>query len=58
VGSGAFAVSFAAFTVLFAVLVGVNAWLLARFARRGPEGVALGAAPPVGPSAPAVSATF
>ncbi|MBD2894221.1 hypothetical protein amrb99_31440 [Actinomadura sp. RB99] len=58
VGSGTFAVSFAAFTVLFAVLVAVNAWLLARFARRGPDGGALGAAPPVAPSAPAVSATF
>lgn len=58
VGSGTFAVSFAAFAVLFAVLVAVNAWLLARFARRGPDGGALGAAPPVAPSAPAVSATF
>ncbi|MER6815736.1 cytochrome ubiquinol oxidase subunit I [Spirillospora sp. NPDC000708] len=58
VGSGTFAVSFAGFTVLFAVLVAVNAWLLARFARRGPDGGALGAAPPVAPSAPAVSATF
>ncbi|MGI5329736.1 cytochrome ubiquinol oxidase subunit I [Actinomadura nitritigenes] len=58
VGSGTIAVSFAAFTALFAVLVGVNAWLLARFARRGPDGSALGAAPPVAPSAPAVSATF
>ncbi|WP_433155115.1 cytochrome ubiquinol oxidase subunit I [Actinomadura nitritigenes] len=58
VGSGTFAVSFGAFTVLFAVLVAVNAWLLARFARRGPDGGALGAAPPVAPSAPAVSATF
>lgn len=56
VGSGAVAVSFVAFTVLFAVLVGVNVWLLARFARRGPDGAALGAAPPV--AAPAVSATF
>jgi cytochrome d ubiquinol oxidase subunit I len=58
VGSGTIAVSFVAFTALFAVLVGVNAWLLARFARRGPGGSALGAAPPVAPSAPAVSATF
>jgi cytochrome bd ubiquinol oxidase subunit I len=58
VGSGTIAVSFVAFTALFAVLVGVNAWLLARFARRGPDGSALGAAPPVAPSAPAVSATF
>lgn len=58
VGSGTIAVSFVAFTALFAVLVGVNAWLLARFARRGPDGGALGAAPPVAPSAPAVTATF
>ncbi|MDL4822137.1 cytochrome ubiquinol oxidase subunit I [Actinomadura opuntiae] len=58
VGSGMVAVSFVAFTALFAVLVGVNAWLLARFARRGPEGSALGAAPPVAPSAPVASVTF
>ncbi|WP_372442148.1 cytochrome ubiquinol oxidase subunit I [Actinomadura violacea] len=58
VGSGTIAVSFGVFTALFAVLVAVNAWLLARFARRGPDGAALGAAPPVAPSAPAVSASF
>ncbi|MWA05960.1 cytochrome ubiquinol oxidase subunit I [Actinomadura sp. LD22] len=58
VGSGTIAVSFAAFTALFAVLVGVNAWLLARVARRGPGGAVLGASPPVAPSSPAVSATF
>ncbi|MFB4303958.1 cytochrome ubiquinol oxidase subunit I [Actinomadura sp. NTSP31] len=58
VGSGTVAVSFVAFTALFAVLVGVNAWLLARFARRGPEGSALGASPPVAPSAPVASVTF
>ncbi|WP_428993810.1 cytochrome ubiquinol oxidase subunit I [Actinomadura verrucosospora] len=58
VGSGTITVSFVVFTALFAVLVAVNAWLLARFARRGPDGAALGAAPPVAPSAPAVSATF
>ncbi|GAA2148567.1 cytochrome ubiquinol oxidase subunit I [Actinomadura napierensis] len=58
VGSGTIAVSFVAFTALFAVLVGVNAWLLARLARRGPEGSALGGSPPVAPSAPVASVTF
>ncbi|GGV38558.1 cytochrome ubiquinol oxidase subunit I [Actinomadura cremea] len=58
VGSGTLTVSFVAFTVLFAVLVAVNVWLLARFARRGPEGAALGAAPPVEPAAPLMSPTF
>ncbi|GAA1799993.1 cytochrome ubiquinol oxidase subunit I [Actinomadura chokoriensis] len=57
-GAGTVAVSFAAFSVLFAALFGVNAWLLARFARRGPEGAGLGAAPPVEPAAPALSPTF
>jgi cytochrome d ubiquinol oxidase subunit I len=58
VGSGAIAVSFVAFTGLFAVLVGVNAWLLARFARRGPEGSGLASSPPVAPPAPVVPALF
>ncbi|MEV5830158.1 cytochrome ubiquinol oxidase subunit I [Spirillospora sp. NPDC052242] len=58
VGSGTLTVSFAAFTVLFAVLVAVNVWLLARFARRGPEGASLGAAPPAEPAAPVMSPTF
>ncbi|WP_404800238.1 cytochrome ubiquinol oxidase subunit I [Actinomadura algeriensis] len=51
VGSGTLAVSFVVFAVLFAVLVAVNAWLLVRFARRGPEGASLGAAPPAEPAA-------
>ncbi|GAA1523691.1 cytochrome ubiquinol oxidase subunit I [Actinomadura kijaniata] len=53
--------SFVVFTVLMAVLTVVNGWLLARFARRGPQGVQLGAAPPAGPvagSAPALTPTF
>ncbi|MCQ0013157.1 cytochrome ubiquinol oxidase subunit I [Actinomadura madurae] len=58
VGAGAVTASFAAFSVLFAVLFVVNAWLLARFARRGPEGAGLGAAPPAGPAEPVLSATF
>lgn len=62
VGSGAITVSFVAFSVLFAVLFavlfGVNAWLLARFARRGPEGAGLGASPPAEPAAPLMSPTF
>ncbi|MFD0904609.1 cytochrome ubiquinol oxidase subunit I [Actinomadura sediminis] len=58
VGSGTLAVSFAAFTVLFAVLVAVNVWLLARFARRGPEGASLGAAPPVEPASRVMTPTF
>nr|WP_121436262.1 cytochrome ubiquinol oxidase subunit I [Actinomadura pelletieri] len=58
VGSGAMAASFVVFTVLFAVLFGVNAWLLARFARRGPEGAQLGASPPPEPVSPEMSPTF
>ncbi|MEO3824356.1 cytochrome ubiquinol oxidase subunit I [Actinomadura sp. B10D3] len=58
VGAGTVTVSFAAFSVLFAVLFVVNAWLLARFARRGPGGAGLGAAPPAGPAEPVLSATF
>ncbi len=45
VGAGTVTVSFAAFSVLFAALFGVNASLLARFARPGPDGAGLGAAP-------------
>jgi cytochrome d ubiquinol oxidase subunit I len=58
VGAGTVAVSFVAFSVLFAALFAVNAWLLARFARRGPGGAGLGAAPPVEPAAPALTPTF
>lgn len=59
VGSGTVVASFVAFTGLFAVLIGVNAWLLARFARRGPEGAGLGAAPPAPEaSAPSLTPTF
>jgi cytochrome d ubiquinol oxidase subunit I len=58
VGAGTVAVSSAAFSVLFAALFAVNAWLLARFARRGPGGAGLGAAPPAEPAAPVVTATF
>nr|WP_084469679.1 cytochrome ubiquinol oxidase subunit I [Jiangella gansuensis] len=35
--------SFATFVSVFAVLIAVNTWLLARQARRGPDAVALGA---------------
>ncbi|QPP06572.1 cytochrome ubiquinol oxidase subunit I [Streptomyces bathyalis] len=41
---GAAQLSFVCFVSLFAVLTGVNFWLLARHARRGPEVVRLGAA--------------
>lgn len=56
VGAQTLAVSFAAFTVLFALLFAVNAWLLVRFARRGPEGAGLGASPPA--AAPVLSSTL
>ncbi|GGO83311.1 cytochrome ubiquinol oxidase subunit I [Nonomuraea cavernae] len=42
--------SFAAFVTVFAVLVSVNYWLLARAARRGPEAVTLGDRPVEAPS--------
>ncbi|WP_433338663.1 cytochrome ubiquinol oxidase subunit I [Spirillospora sp. CA-294931] len=42
---GMIAASFVAFTGLFAVLVVLNVWLLARYARRGPRGSRLGAVP-------------
>ncbi|MEU8801911.1 cytochrome ubiquinol oxidase subunit I [Spirillospora sp. NPDC048819] len=58
VGAGTMTVSFVAFMVLFAVLFAVNAWLLVRFARRGPEGSGLGASAPVEPAAPVMSPTF
>ncbi len=58
VGAGTVAVSFAVFSVLFAALFGVNAWLLARFARRGPGGAGLGASPPVEPAAAVLNPTF
>ncbi|TDE17875.1 cytochrome ubiquinol oxidase subunit I [Actinomadura sp. 6K520] len=57
VGPGTLAASFAAFTVLFGVLFAVNAWLLVRFARRGPEGAGLGASPPAEPT-PVLSGTL
>ena len=46
VGQGWLMASLAVFTVLFAVLVTVNAWLLVRYARLGPQGARLGASPP------------
>lgn len=55
VGSGAMVASFAVFTVLFAVLFVLNGWLLARFARRGPDGAGLGASPPVDPVRPTLT---
>ncbi|GLW67363.1 cytochrome ubiquinol oxidase subunit I [Actinomadura rubrobrunea] len=58
VGAGAVAVSFTVFTVLFAALVVVNVWLLARFARRGPEAVRLGAPGAPEPERPALTPTF
>lgn len=58
VGSATMAASFAAFTVLFAVLFAVNGWLLVRFARRGPDGAGLGAAPPAEPASPRLNPTF
>ncbi|MFI0356313.1 cytochrome ubiquinol oxidase subunit I [Actinomadura sp. 9N407] len=50
VSAGWVAVSFTAFTGLFAVLIAVNAWLLVRHARRGPDEVRLGADPRTGPA--------
>jgi cytochrome d ubiquinol oxidase subunit I len=58
VGAGWVAVSFTAFTGLFAVLIAVNGWLLARHARRGPDAVRLGAAPPAAADAPALTPTY
>ncbi|MER7362375.1 cytochrome ubiquinol oxidase subunit I [Nonomuraea wenchangensis] len=49
-------VSLAAFTTVFAVLIAINYWLLARHARRGPGAVVLGDRP-VEP-APAPAPTF
>jgi cytochrome d ubiquinol oxidase subunit I len=42
VSAGTMRLSLLAFSGLFAVLLVVNCWLLARFARRGPEGATLG----------------
>ncbi|GAA2440207.1 cytochrome ubiquinol oxidase subunit I [Actinomadura vinacea] len=50
---GLIAGSFVVFTGLFAVLIVVNGWLLARYARRGPDGARLGAAPPSDGAVPA-----
>ncbi|MEU5882950.1 cytochrome ubiquinol oxidase subunit I [Spirillospora sp. NPDC047279] len=58
VGPGLMTASFTAFTSLFAVLIAVNVWLLARYARRGPQAARLGAAPAPEPAAPALTATF
>ncbi|WP_242910449.1 cytochrome ubiquinol oxidase subunit I [Actinomadura terrae] len=52
-GPGAATVSFVVFGVLFAALVVVNVWLLARFARRGPGGAGLGAPAGAAPPSPA-----
>jgi cytochrome bd ubiquinol oxidase subunit I len=49
-GPAAIRISFSAFTALFAVLIIVNYWLLARYARRGPDAARLGA--PAGTPAP------
>jgi cytochrome bd ubiquinol oxidase subunit I len=49
VSAGTMRASLLAFTALFAVLLVVNYWLLARFARRGPEAATLGR--PVGEDA-------
>ncbi|MEW2359502.1 cytochrome ubiquinol oxidase subunit I [Spirillospora sp. NPDC029432] len=58
VGPGLMTASFTAFTVLFAALIAVNAWLLVRHARRGPDAAALGAPPPERDSAPALAPTY
>ncbi|MFC9974553.1 cytochrome ubiquinol oxidase subunit I [Spirillospora sp. NPDC127200] len=58
VDPGWMAVSFAVFTALMVVLMVVNTWLLVRFARRGPGGVQLGAAPPARPAEPALVPTY
>ncbi len=51
--------SLIAFTVVFAVLVVINYWLLARAARRGPGEVSLGGAPrPTAPERPDPALTF
>ncbi|MFI6927512.1 cytochrome ubiquinol oxidase subunit I [Nonomuraea spiralis] len=55
VTAGQMRLSLTAFVSVFAVLIGVNYWLLARAARRGPGAVALGDSP-VETAAPAVPA--
>ncbi|GGM86139.1 cytochrome ubiquinol oxidase subunit I [Thermopolyspora flexuosa] len=51
--------SLIAFTAVFAVLVVINYWLLARAARRGPGEVSLGGAPrPTAPERPDPALTF
>ena len=45
ISEGMMRFSLAAFAAVFAVLVVINYWLLARAARRGPDGVALGVRP-------------
>ncbi|MER5887232.1 cytochrome ubiquinol oxidase subunit I [Streptomyces sp. NPDC001941] len=59
VSPGLFRVSLVLFTVLFAVLAAVNYWLLARFARRGPDAAALGRPSSESrPAAPFPTATY
>ncbi|WP_131739525.1 cytochrome ubiquinol oxidase subunit I [Actinomadura roseirufa] len=56
-GTGTITASFLLFTTLFAVLTCVNVWLLARFARRGPQEPGLGAGAASAP-APVMTPTF
>ncbi|WP_371785903.1 cytochrome ubiquinol oxidase subunit I [Streptosporangium subroseum] len=51
-------VSLIIFTALFGVLVIVNYWLLARYARRGPDAVTLGRPPGEQPLEPLPAATY
>lgn len=55
VSAGTMRASLVAFTALFAVLLVVNYWLLARFARRGPDAATLGR--PIGEDAAGPLAT-
>ncbi|GLW63901.1 cytochrome ubiquinol oxidase subunit I [Actinomadura rubrobrunea] len=45
VSAGSMRLTLIAFTALFAALIALDAWLLARYARRGPEGATLGVPP-------------
>ncbi|MFA1538323.1 cytochrome ubiquinol oxidase subunit I [Actinomadura monticuli] len=45
VSAGGMRLTLIGFTALFAVLIALDAWLLGRFARRGPDGSALGVPP-------------
>ncbi|MDN5860377.1 MAG: cytochrome ubiquinol oxidase subunit I, partial [Pseudonocardia sp.] len=53
---GTMTASLAVFTALFGVLVVVNYWLLARYARRGPDAAALGR--PAAEPAPLPTVTY